>query len=297
MAPDREWTAAANQDLFLQPDNLKLSRQLRAGKVVALLAQPPPGGIWSAGQLDEIHKRLHSWLKTRDFEELVTLLKQYPTAFAHPIVLRQWLYLRSLQNEWAEEDFQEFDAQGLEYDLDNFAPVLPAGARDAAGKIMRELLTGWVLCQFPLFPGYIIKKRKGHWPPGPVGRKAILNEEQSKALLRAYNHCRRQLQKHGKRFFKPQRGEPQVKFRVRVARALLTLNLGNIFGASSLSQEMATRIVRKSKGTYSIKFDSLVVNLLAHMAKRTAGQVRGHLQRAEKKWPELHIRRSDAERW
>ncbi len=50
MLPDQNWRIAGKQDLFLDPDTLKLSRQLCAGGDVALLAQSVPKGIWSAQQ-------------------------------------------------------------------------------------------------------------------------------------------------------------------------------------------------------------------------------------------------------
>jgi hypothetical protein len=158
---------------------------------------------------------------------------------------------------------------------------------------LHELLTVWVLRQLGGIPGYTIERKK--WRKRR-GRKRILDEDELKVLLMAYNNCRRQLQNHGKGFLKRLRPEGAIKFRSRIADALMGLNLPAVFDAPPLSPKIAVRLVHESEGKYGINLDPLIMNFLAYMAGGTYGQMRGHIQRAEEKWPELHIRRSDAER-
>lgn len=115
MAPTHELPAAANQDHFLHPDNLKLSKQLARHADLDFRGAALPSDLWAPRELEIIQTQLRTWLKTKDMHHIEILLRQVSTSIAHPVVFRQLAYLRELQGRLDTDDIKDFNEEHPEF--------------------------------------------------------------------------------------------------------------------------------------------------------------------------------------
>jgi hypothetical protein len=308
--PIPQLPSAASQDHFIHPDNLELSGQLARHADVDFRQEALPSDLWTARELEIIQTQLQTWLKTKDMHHLEILLRQVPTSIAHPVVFRQLAYLRELQHHLDVTDikaFNEEDPDCLLTPLDFDDPVLPAGAKSTALKVLVRLTSSWVGPWIPILrtlgqpSEYTLQP-----PPRPRkrrGRPRKYFDHQLLDSLNGYNKYRAQLQKLGKSYFQFKRGEKRPAFLARIAKAVQKVDLPEFeFHALKFYPPPpvdALRIVRNSLGKSKRKvlLNRLIFHLLAYHMKCTPDQIRGFVERAEQVFTEHHLRGPSADRW
>jgi hypothetical protein len=298
------------EEQLLHPVNLKIARKLRAGRNISIPNQVSLQIPWSSEQLQSIQDRITSWLATGDTNKLIELIRDQPTAIAHPVVFRQIFHLRQIVRT-IDEDPED--------------PTIPPETRRAAGMFLLQILSAWMP---QLLPGHTVTRML---PKKRGGAPAKWEKDEQLSLLQEFNELRDALDTIGEQCswpLDPHRGESRARFLQRMCGVVEQLNRqlpypyktyenlnapllpvpkdfqGDTATWNMLSRtyrryvplpiDVAKQIVRQGWSTQRLRKDRLLCSLLSYHVlgdTRKWNSIRGVVERAEADFPEFDQRR------
>ena len=255
---------------------------------------------WDEDSAAKITTLLDEWGSTGNHARLAELVKWNPVALAYPKVFKQIFALRRMLNQAGAED-------------------IAGGQKRDSEEALHNILSVWIQ---RMLPGYTVGPVKVKKRRGP---RRNWDSEQEYVLLEEFNGLWKELdtiKEEDVASVQIKKGETRPKFVKRIAGVVQRLHLTTIYCTENsfvpgvdvetsdpseyltmvqrpLGADIASRIASRAVRGKRLSKNKLLYRLLAFYRFNDLGKsesIRGMIERAEREYPEEHIRKASKSR-